>query len=443
MKLVPAFTVLLMSLHLAFATDVAYSTNSEALVRDKLFQRFLVESEQLKKQLNLSPDAHDDSYTNGMRLIFDGMVVHPSFGYRWDEVPAPTMTGSNAMAAIDEFIATNGWDMQKDGIVFDSVSAADKSKVIRGLPWTAIHGREFPAVTHDGILYVFFTGWHHNNQGVAYNPKTNAFLRSIFAFKPIEQHWYCWATDDSYDPGDRDERVPQQYEGTKGKSAEPNAAPSSINIQMSAPHTNKDKNVVELLANGAEFTVHDLSRFGDVEKVKTLLKTNPELAFSKDFKGNTPLHYAAERGHKDLAELLLANKADVNAMSERGRTPLYEAISYGHKEMMELLLANKADINARTEDGATPLSAAALMNNKEAVKYLLANGADVNARDNDGETPLFNAADNGYMEVAKLLLDNKAEVNVRDNKGLTPLRHAVDYGYKDVAKLLRQHGGHE
>ena len=54
-------------------------------------------------------------------------------------------------------------------------------------------------------------------------------------------------------------------------------------------------------------------RAGDGEKVKALLKGNPDLVFSKDTNGWTPLHFAADRGDKDLVELLLANKADVNA----------------------------------------------------------------------------------------------------------------------------------
>lgn len=207
MSLTLRLTVVLLSVSTAFPADVTNSMVSDAYMREKLFQRFLAESQKADKESNRS-ELNDQSYTNVMRLIFDGLIVHPSFGYRWDEVPAPTMTSSNGIAAVDAFVAKNGWDMQKDGFVF-SVLAPDKSKAIRGLPWTAIHDREFPAVTHDGILYVFFKGWHHNNQGVAYNPKTNAFVRGMAAFKPVGQHWYVWKTTDDLSIG------PQQYEGTK------------------------------------------------------------------------------------------------------------------------------------------------------------------------------------------------------------------------------------
>ncbi len=140
--------------------------------------------------------------------MFNQMVIHPSFGYHWDEVPAPTMTGSNDMAAVNAFIAANGWDMHKDWSVFSGF-APGKTKPILGLPWTAIHDREFPAVTHGGILYVFFTGWHHNCNGIAYNPKTNTFAPGLAGFKHIGLHWYVWATADDTT------KMAQEYEGAK------------------------------------------------------------------------------------------------------------------------------------------------------------------------------------------------------------------------------------
>jgi ankyrin repeat protein len=71
--------------------------------------------------------------------------------------------------------------------------------------------------------------------------------------------------------------------------------------------------------------------------------------------GMTPLHYAAGYGGVEIAKLLIANKAKVDAKDKNNRTPLHFAAMLGQKDVMELLIANKADINAKDVKGWTPL----------------------------------------------------------------------------------------
>ena len=156
--------------------------------------------------------------------------------------------------------------------------------------------------------------------------------------------------------------------------------------------------------------IHDAAKSGSLEKVKLLLKGNPDLVFSKDTDGRTALHYAASCTSKDVVKLLLADKAEVNARDNDGRTPLHLASEDGRKDVVELLLANHADVNAK---------------------------------DSYGDTPLHWVADWGRKDLVTLLLASKAEINTKDNNGHTPLHHALqsDQGaHKDVVKILRQNG---
>jgi ankyrin repeat protein len=53
--------------------------------------------------------------------------------------------------------------------------------------------------------------------------------------------------------------------------------------------------------------MHNAAGDGDLEKVKALLKSNPDMLFLRDKNGCEPLHFAAYKGHNDVAEFLLAN----------------------------------------------------------------------------------------------------------------------------------------
>jgi hypothetical protein len=121
--------------------------------------------------------------------------------------------------------------------------------------------------------------------------------------------------------------------------------------------------------------IHDAARAGDLAKVQSLVKEDPKLVSSVDAQyGQTPLHIAAFNDHKDVAEFLLANKADVNAKSKNGSTPLHLAAARGNKDIVELLLANKAEINALDNDGWSPVHSAVTWHQKEIEDLLIAKG---------------------------------------------------------------------
>jgi len=159
----------------------------------------------------------------------------------------------------------------------------------------------------------------------------------------------------------------------------------------------------ECLKRGSVTEIHDATRGGDLDGVKTLLTGNPDLVFSKDDSSRTPLHWASYCGRRDVAELLLASNADINAKDNLGATPLHNAAFNGHKDVVELLLASNADVSARDNDGWTPLHYAACYGREDVVELLLASNADVNAKDRNGRTPLHLAAVGDHKDVVGLL----------------------------------------
>ena len=107
--------------------------------------------------------------------------------------------------------------------------------------------------------------------------------------------------------------------------------------------------------SGAEDSVHVAAAVGNIEAVKKHLAAGADVN-AKNEDGGTPLLRAAWGGHKEIAELLIANGADVNVKSGRtATTPLHLAAYKGHKEVVELVIAKGADVNAKGDAGDTPL----------------------------------------------------------------------------------------
>jgi hypothetical protein len=70
-------------------------------------------------------------------------------------------------------------------------------------------------------------------------------------------------------------------------------------------------------------------RAGDLERVAQILGPHPDAAAARDADGATPLHYAAESGHREIVRALLDAGADINARDGRfGATPAGWAIEY-------------------------------------------------------------------------------------------------------------------
>jgi ankyrin repeat protein len=134
-----------------------------------------------------------------------------------------------------------------------------------------------------------------------------------------------------------------------------------------------DSAIEMLLAGGAEPSDILVASFaGRVDLVQGFLAKDKALVGARTLSGETALHFAARRGHVKVAEVLLSQGADVNAIdNERNKlTPLHWAASYAGPEMSVLLLANKADRNAKSWDGRTALGHARDSRNEKTIHVL-------------------------------------------------------------------------
>ena len=157
--------------------------------------------------------------------------------------------------------------------------------------------------------------------------------------------------------------------------------------------------------------LHLASYLGILTLAKKLVLTKPwtnemerlDYLSEVDSDGTTALMWAANGGHEAVVQLLLENKADIEAKDKDGCTALIVAAKHGHRAVVQLLLEKRANIEARTKFNDTALLLAA-ERGYEIISLLLKKGADIKAMNNIGETALIKVAKRGYVFIVQLLL---------------------------------------
>jgi ankyrin repeat protein len=96
---------------------------------------------------------------------------------------------------------------------------------------------------------------------------------------------------------------------------------------------------------------------------------------------------ATQKGSLELVELLIQYGADCNG-SHKGLTPLHLACIKNYKTIAQILIAQGADLNGVDGYGQTPLHKAVQRNHQELVSALLRAGARADVHDNNIHTPL-------------------------------------------------------
>ena len=147
------------------------------------------------------------------------------------------------------------------------------------------------------------------------------------------------------------------------------------------------KQAVELLIlEGANLDARD--RMGDTALMNAAMKGHLEIvelliskgadAGLKDNSGNTALIDSAKYARDSACEiitLLVDNNVDVNEKNKLGLTALIYAAQGGHVENIECLIAAGADVNAKSQSGETALKFAEMSGRKDILDLLKDHGA--------------------------------------------------------------------
>ncbi|KAM5293755.1 acyl-CoA-binding domain-containing protein 6 isoform 2-T2 [Glossophaga mutica] len=100
--------------------------------------------------------------------------------------------------------------------------------------------------------------------------------------------------------------------------------------------------------------IFDYCRENNIDHISTVIKSNHVDVNMKDEEGRALLHWACDRGHKELVTVLLRHRADINSQDNEGQTALHYAAACEFLDIVELLLQSGADPTLRDQDGCLP-----------------------------------------------------------------------------------------
>ena len=158
----------------------------------------------------------------------------------------------------------------------------------------------------------------------------------------------------------------------------------------------------------------DAAARGDKAAIRDLLKQGADVNAAQG-DGMSALHWAADRGDAELADLLIYGGANTGAVTRIGLyTPLHLAAKSGSPAVAKALIKAGADVNAQSNpSGATPLHLAALAGSADVINLLADAKADLNAREAEWEqTPLIFAASANRAEAITALIKRGADANL-------------------------------
>jgi ankyrin repeat protein len=187
---------------------------------------------------------------------------------------------------------------------------------------------------------------------------------------------------------------------------------------------------------------------GNMDYIKKYLFKYNEInrVLTNDDLGNYIIHIATKFYKKNIYDLILALKPDINVVNVYGNTPLHIACLNGQIEAINELLKLGAYVNIKNKKGMNPLMMAMEIKvNKNdinnpmndfrltklaiIIKTLIRAGIDINAVNNNNENLLHILIKKGdthkhLSSIVRMLMEYGIDVNIKNNDGITPLELA-------------------
>lgn len=166
-------------------------------------------------------------------------------------------------------------------------------------------------------------------------------------------------------------------------------------------------------------------------------------AVSKTDTKQTPVHWAAGRGHVQALQALVQSphhEADLTIGDSMGYAALHVAAQSGKALGMHFLICHGADARQLDSQNHTILHWAASNGGQDAILYILSQRlVDIDATDVHHSTALHWAVMKGNQRAAKILIQAHASTSIKDVRSMSPIDHIRSAGHRSLVSAISKY----
>lgn len=232
------------------------------------------------------------------------------------------------------------------------------------------------------------------------------------------------------------EDMPQQQSEQSAiqETAAPEVTAQLTNDSLESQMANANIDLINELQN-QEFNFNEKDSIGNTP-LYYLLSRNPDLNVAQKAiqygadvnapaaNGMIPLNIATSKANELQLQILMMQTMGLDTsnpqVQEELKKNLFHSMNHVIK-MAEMLIANGADVNRQSVLGTPLMNAVTNEWNLEIVNLLIKAGANLNQTDKDGKTALFYAEASGCDNIVTALIKAGADTGIKDNSGKTYL----------------------
>ena len=186
--------------------------------------------------------------------------------------------------------------------------------------------------------------------------------------------------------------------------------------------------------------IFDAIMQGDIDNARQLIKADSTNAITKNPRGFSPIHFAANFNQLEIAKLLIKKGANPFIVGTFGRQPVHWASATGSIDVLTWLHELGADLNAKDATNKTPIFFAVTRGHKKNAEYLLSQNVNIQTEGDQAFEFLYFSILENYTDIFDAFMDSDFNFQQLTKDGSNLMSAAAQNGNTKLITFLAEKG---